>query len=100
MSTLDRPAAPSLPPLVAGQRLDRATFHRRYEAMPPDTRAELIGGLVYMPSPLSHEHGERNFPIVIWIDHYLERTAGVRAAINASTLLDESAEPQPDVTIR
>ena len=47
----------TLPPLVAGERLDRATFHERYEAMPPQTRAELIGGVVHMPSPLSPDHG-------------------------------------------
>ena len=43
-------AAPST--LVEGQRLDQPTFHALYEAMPPGTRAELIDGVVYMPSPL------------------------------------------------
>ncbi len=37
MSTVDRPRRKALPPLVDGQRLDRATFHERYEAMPPET---------------------------------------------------------------
>ena len=37
--------------LVEGQRLDQPTFHALYEAMPPGTRAELIDGVVYMPSP-------------------------------------------------
>ena len=41
-----------LPPLVAGQHLDQPTFHERYEAMPPETWAELVGGVVYMPSPV------------------------------------------------
>jgi hypothetical protein len=59
MSTLERPNRDVLPPLEAGQRLDRATFHERYETMPPGTRAELVGGVVYMPSPLGIEHGER-----------------------------------------
>jgi hypothetical protein len=40
-----------LPPLVNGDHLDQKTFHERYEAMPPDVRAELIGGIVYMSSP-------------------------------------------------
>jgi hypothetical protein len=30
------------PPLVEGQRLDQAEFRRRYEAVPPETHAELI----------------------------------------------------------
>ena len=33
--------------LVEGQRLDQPTFYSLYEAMPPGTRAELIGGVVY-----------------------------------------------------
>ena len=56
MSTIDRSTPVASPPLVAGQRLDRVTFHERYERMPPNTRAELIGGVVYMPSPLSYDH--------------------------------------------
>jgi hypothetical protein len=39
-----------LPPLENGERLDQPTFHARYEAMPEGTRAELIGGIVYMHS--------------------------------------------------
>ena len=86
--------------LQNGQRLDRAEFHERYAAMPSGTRAELIEGIVRMPSPLSNDHGEANFPLVVWIDHYLEKTPGLRGAINASTLLDDRAEPQPDVLVR
>ena len=51
-------SVPHLPPLEAGDHLDQATFHARYEAMPPDFRAELIGGVVFVPSPLRSEHGE------------------------------------------
>ncbi len=38
-------------PLVEGERLDQPTFHARYEAMPHGTQAELIGGVVVLPSP-------------------------------------------------
>jgi len=100
MSTIDRRQPLTLPPLEAGQRLDRATFHARYEAMPPGTRAELIGGVVCMPSPLSTDHADENVPVVIWLDHYAEFTPGVRGSINASTLLDDLGEPQPDVSLR
>jgi hypothetical protein len=45
MSTVDRTQPKTLlKPLVAGQRLSQPTFHKRYEAMPPETRAELVGG--------------------------------------------------------
>jgi hypothetical protein len=70
LSPVDRPDRKALPPLVAGQRLDRAAFHERYEAMPPGTRAELIGGVVYMPSPLSLRHGEGDVGVAYWIGHY------------------------------
>jgi Uma2 family endonuclease len=100
MSTIDRRKPTTLPPLVAGQRLDRATFHERYEAMPPATRAELIGGIVHMPSPLSSDHGDENSPVVYWLTHYQRFTRGVRTTINATTFLDDQAEPQPDVSLR
>ena len=51
-----------LAPLVEGQRLDQATFHERYEQMPPETRAELINGVVHMPSPVGPEHGRAAVP--------------------------------------
>ena len=38
--------APRPGTLVEGHRLDQATFHALYEAMPPGTRAELIDGVV------------------------------------------------------
>ncbi|HEX8199664.1 MAG TPA: Uma2 family endonuclease [Isosphaeraceae bacterium] len=100
MSTLDHPKTATLPPLVAGQRLDRATFHARYEVMPASTRAELIGGIVHVPSPLSNDHAEGNVAPVVWLDHYVEFTPGLRLAINPSTFLDDESEPQPDVTAR
>ena len=59
MSTTEKPPRAAAPPLVEGQRLDQPEFHRRYEAMPPETRAELIDGVVYMPSPVSHAHDQR-----------------------------------------
>jgi Uma2 family endonuclease len=97
MSTIHRPQSP---PLEPGQRLDRATFHARYEAMPPETRAELIGGVVYMPSPLSLDHGRRDSRITYWLGHYWRATQGVEAPSNASVLLDDQGEPQPDVLLR
>ena len=83
--------------LVEGQRLDQPTFHALYEAMPPGTRAELIDGVVHMPSPVSLEHGEAQVPVITWLGYYAENTPGVRAAGNATTVLGWRSEPEPDV---
>ncbi len=51
-----------IPPLEPGDRLTRAEFERRYEAMPDLKKAELIEGVVYMPSPVrADQHGEPQF---------------------------------------
>jgi hypothetical protein len=42
---------PQVERLRAGQRLSREEFMRRWEAMPQLKFAELIKGMVYMPSP-------------------------------------------------
>ena len=39
-----------VPPLQSGDRLTRAEFERRYEAMPENVKAELIEGVVYIMS--------------------------------------------------
>ncbi len=100
MSTAERTQAGTLPPLVAGQRLDRATFHERYEAMPPGLKFELIGGMVYMASPVGYRHGREHSLAVIWSGHYERFTPGVEVLDNASTALDDLGEPQPDVSLR
>jgi hypothetical protein len=100
MSTAEHPARIGTPPLVAGQRLDQATFHERYEAMPPGTGAELIGGVVHMPSPVGREHGKEAANTVTWLNLYRLRTPGVEALDNATAELDDLGEPQPDAQLR
>jgi Uma2 family endonuclease len=98
MSTIDRVQAPA--PLVEGERLDQREFHRRYEAMPPGTRAELIDGVVFMPSPVGHEQGRAHVPVILWLDRYAENTPGTEVLDNASTVLGRKSEPQPDALLR
>jgi len=100
MSTVDRAKALLIPHLVAGERLDAATFHERYQAMPPATRAELIGGVVHMPSPVSPDHGFESFGVGAWLGYYAARTPGLRGEENTSTRLDPSGEVQPDHNLR
>jgi len=85
-----------LPRLEAGDCLDQATFHERYRAMPADFCAELIGGMVIVPSPLSSEHGQYHALVMGWLTNYWEATPGVRAQDNATTILGDASEPQPD----
>lgn len=85
-----------LPPLVNGERLDQKTFHARYEAMPEGTRAELIGGIVYMPSPLKTPHGNIHARIMQWLCNYVDATPGTDGFDNATAILGEESEPQPD----
>ena len=99
MSTVDRPDIRTLPPLVDGEMLDRATFHERYEAMPPQTRAELIGGVVYMASPRSLGHGEVDDDACYWLGHYRRHTKGLRSASNATVKFEDYGEPQPDLQL-
>ncbi len=86
--------------LVEGERLDQPTFHARYLAMPPGTRAELIGGVVYMPSPVGEAHGEAHVPAIVWLSYYAENTARVRVLDNATAILGWRSEPQPDALLR
>jgi Uma2 family endonuclease len=99
MSTIDR-SKTAAPLLVAGQRLKQAEFHCRYEAMPPGTRAELIGGVVYMPSPVGRHHGRVSAHVATWLNLYRSRTPGVEVCNNTSTALDDLGEPQPDALLR
>ena len=75
----------AIPPLENGDRLTRAEFERRYDAMPGLKKAELIEGLVYMPSPVGlHRHGEPHTWIITWLGFYQASTPGVLSAANAS----------------
>jgi Uma2 family endonuclease len=86
--------------LVEGQRLDQPAFHALYEAMPPGTRAELIDGVVYLPSPVSSDHGRAQVPVIMWLGSYAENTPGVDVLDNATTILGWKSEPQPDALLR
>jgi Putative restriction endonuclease len=86
--------------LVDGQRLDQPTFHALYEAMPPGTRAELINGVVSMPSPVGPAHGQAHHRAMMWLDYYEEHTPGVQILDNTSTALGLKSEPQPDGLLR
>lgn len=90
-----------IPPLENGDRLTRAEFERRYQAMRHVKKAELIEGIVYMPSPLHFEaHSEPHAHIIGWLFFYVAATPGVRLGDNATVRLDLDNEVQPDALLR
>src|SRR5439155_967292 len=93
--------AESIPPLRGGERLTREEFERRYEAMPELKKAELIEGVVYVGSPVNHvRHGRPHGVMVTWAGTYSLATPGVELSDNATVVLDDYNEPQPDVLLR
>src|SRR3989442_5306630 len=106
MSTVTRPGqcgAPPpepIPPLEPGDRLSRSEFERRYEAMPQLKKAELIEGVVYMPSPVRfRRHSRPHADFITWLGFYRAHTPGVEAADNSTARLDLDNEPQPDAIL-
>jgi Uma2 family endonuclease len=90
-----------IPPLENGDRLTRAEFERRYAAMPRLKKAELIEGIVHMPSPVHlSRHAKPHAQLIGWLHHYEAATPGVELADNATVRLDLDNEPQPDVILR
>ena len=97
----DNEPSPELtPPLEPGDRLTRPEFERRYDAMPHLRKAELIEGVVHMPSPIRYRrHGRPHALLMGWLIHYEAATPGVETADNSTARLDLDNEPQPDAEL-
>jgi Putative restriction endonuclease len=88
------------PPLENGDHLTRDEFERRYEAMPHVKKAELINGVVYMPSPVRHEqHGLQHAALLGWLVNYWAATPGTQASDNSTLRLDLENVHQPDALL-
>lgn len=88
-----------VPPLLAGDKLTREQFLRRWEADPSVKLAELIGGIVYMPSPVWVEHGGMDGDVGGWLSVYKAATPGTASERNTTSfMLDDT--PQPDLNLR
>ena len=101
MSILTRDAISSNPPppLRTGDHLDQQTFHQRYQAMSPNFRAELTGGIVIVPSPVGPDHGQLHAHILLWLGTYCLSTPGTRIYDNVTTILGPNSEVQPDALL-
>lgn len=99
MSTLSHPEK-RVRSLFNGDRMQQPEFHRRYEACPEDEKWELVGGVVYIASPLKLKHSDYDGEIGYLMEAYRRATPGTHVTHNASAILGEESEPQPDLAMR
>ncbi len=96
---LAHPAKKPVPLLQNGDRMTRAEFERRYAAMPWVNKAELIEGVVYIPSPVRYRsHAKAHALMVLWLGSYATKTK-LEIGDNGTVRLDEDNEPQPDIVL-
>ena len=87
-------------PLENGDRLTRTEFERRYDAMPKLRKAELIEGVVQMPSPIRIKHQVADGAILFWLGAYVALTPCLQFGGDGSVRLDADNEVQPDALLR
>ena len=88
----------ALPPLENGDLLTQGEFLRRYEDMPGLKKAELIEGVVHMPSPVSFHHARPDGILQSWLGTYAAKH-GLEMLPNVTLLLDADNAPQPDAVL-
>lgn len=86
--------------LRPGTVLDQTTFHHLYEQTPADFKAELIGGIVHMASPLRVSHGRLHSLLIAWLRAYCGSMSEADVLDNATVILADESEPQPDASLR
>ncbi len=103
-SALAAPSCPAAslrkPSLESGDHLTRHEFELRYAAIPDLKKAELIEGVVYMPSPVrAEEHGNPHADLIGWMGFYRAYTPGIRVSADPTIRLDLDNAPQPDAVL-
>jgi hypothetical protein len=107
MSAASIPTSPALgrtvpPSLENGDHLTRQEFERRYARLPHIKRAELVEGVVHMPSPVrANQHSLPHGRLCTWLGLYQARTPGLPhgPADNATVRLDDDNCVQPDLCL-
>ena len=86
--------------MEAGDRLSRDEFEWRYDQMRDLKKAELIEGIVYVPSPVrARRHAQPQSRLAAWLETYASVTPGVECFDNSTVRLDADNEPQPDLVL-
>lgn len=86
--------------LESGDEMSREEFHRIYEQAPENFKAELIGGVVYVASPVRVSHGQPHALLSALFVAYESRTQGVEVCDNSTVMLGKDCEVQPDLLLR
>jgi len=84
-----------VPELSNGDHLTLDEFLRIWKISPDIKRAELINGVVYMPSPLWKPHAKKGRHVSGWLSVYEAATPGCEGGSNASALIGDDCT-QPD----
>ena len=87
------------PPLRNGDVMSRDEFERRYADM-PNTKAELIDGVVYVASPVFKDHSHPHTLILCWLGAFEGMAREYEALTEHSVRLDADTEVQPDGLLR
>ncbi len=90
----------AVPGLENGDHLTQVEFHRRYAALGEEIKAELVEGIVHMPSPTRMNHARAHAAIIGRLSFYSAYTSGTELADNATVILDGDNEVQPDGLLR
>ena len=90
----------TIPFLQSGMRLSSEEFLQRWDMLPNVKFAELINGVVHMPSPLGFDHGDHDSLLIWWIAEYALSTPGLRGSNNITCKFDKNNIPQPDMSLR
>jgi hypothetical protein len=86
--------------LQSGDRMSAEEFHRVYRRMPEDFKAELVGGIVYVASPVKLPHATCHPALTTVFFLYAGRTPGLQTGENGTLRLGEDSQPQPDLFLR
>ena len=85
------------PELESGDRLTREEFHERYCRRPDIRKAELINGVVYVPSPARWgRHGKHQTLVLFWLTTYVADKPEIGVGDNDTIYLTGGHEVQPD----
>ena len=88
------------PPLREGDHLSPEEFLHRWDRMPDVNRAELIDGIVHMPSPVSLVHSNFQIRLGGWLICYVAATPGCDAGADGTWLMSSNNIAQPDLALR